>query len=116
TLFRSIDPGFRIANETEAALLRDDVLEAVLERAYEGDQEDAVYRLADSFTSDRSDQAMEVLLSKLYDYSRVHPSPEQWLDKVPELYDVPSGSTIDDLPFIDDLKMKIGRASCRERV
>lgn len=105
-----IDPGFRIANETEAALLRDDVLEAVLERAYEGDQEDAVYRLADSFTSDRSDQAMEVLLSKLYDYSRVHPSPEQWLDKVPELYDVPSGSTIDELPFIDDLKMTIHHA------
>lgn len=105
-----IDPGFRIANDTEAALLRDDVLEAVLEQAYEGDQEDAVYRLADSFTSDRSDQAMEVLLSKLYDYSRVHPSPEQWLDKVPELYDVPSGSAIDDLPFIGDLKMTIHHA------
>lgn len=105
-----IDPGFRIANETEAALLRDDVLEAVLERAYEGEGQDAVYRLADSFTSDRSDQAMEVLLSKLYDYSRVHPSPEQWLDKVPELYDVPSGSAIDDLPFIGDLKMTIHHA------
>lgn len=56
-----IDPGFRIAGDTEAALLRDDVMEAVLEDAYEGAERERVYRLADSFTSDRSDQAMEVL-------------------------------------------------------
>lgn len=105
-----IDPGFRIAGETEAALLRDDVLEAVLESAYEGDNADAVYRLADSFTSDRSDQAMEVLVSKLYDYSRVHPNPAGWLEQVPSLYNVPEGVAIDELPFIGDLKMTIRHA------
>ncbi|TWT27960.1 helicase-exonuclease AddAB subunit AddA [Planomicrobium sp. CPCC 101110] len=105
-----IDPGFRIANETEAALLRDDVMEAILEAAYEGEGADEVYRLADSFTSDRSDQAMEVLISKLYDYSRVHPQPEQWLEQVPALYDVPLGASIDSLPFIGDLKMTIRHA------
>lgn len=105
-----IDPGFRIANDTEAALLRDDVMEAVLEAAYEGEQADEVYRLADSFTSDRSDQAMEVLISKLYDYSRVHPQPERWLEQVPVLYDVPIGASIDQLPFIGDLKLTIRHA------
>ncbi|ANU22681.1 helicase-exonuclease AddAB subunit AddA [Planococcus donghaensis] len=105
-----IDPGFRIAGDTEAALLRDDVLEAVLESAYEGEGADAVYRLADSFTSDRSDQAMEVLLSKLYDYSRVHPNPQEWLQQVLNLYNVPTDATIDELPFIDDLKLTIRHA------
>ncbi len=105
-----IDPGFRIAGDTEAALLRDDVLEAVLESAYEGEDADAVYRLADSFTSDRSDQAMEVLLSKLYDYSRVHPDPQHWLQQVPTLYDVPVNATVDELPFIKDLKLTIRHA------
>ncbi|WP_281862993.1 helicase-exonuclease AddAB subunit AddA [Planomicrobium okeanokoites] len=105
-----IDPGFRIAGDTEAALLRDDVLEAVLEAAYEGENAEAVYRLADSFTSDRSDQAMEVLVSKLYDYSRVHPNPEYWLQQVPALYDVPDKAVIDELPFIGDLKMTIRHA------
>ncbi|RAZ79512.1 helicase-exonuclease AddAB subunit AddA [Planococcus halotolerans] len=105
-----IDPGFRIAGDTEAALLRDDVLEAVLETAYEGEKADAVYRLADSFTSDRSDQAMEVLVSKLYDYSRVHPNPGYWLQQVPALYNVPDEVSIDDLPFIGDLKMTIRHA------
>src|SRR5690606_35100901 len=105
-----IDPGFRIAGDTEAALLRDDVLESVLEESYEGEGADAVYRLADSFTSDRSDQAMEVLLSKLYDYSRVHPDPEEWLQQVPALYAVPETATIDELPFIGDLKLTIRHA------
>lgn len=105
-----IDPGFRIAGDTEAALLRDDVLEAVLEDAYEGTGAGAVYRLADSFTSDRSDQAMEVLVSKLYDYSRVHPNPAHWLQQVPSLYNVPADTAIDELPFIGDLKMTIRHA------
>lgn len=105
-----IDPGFRIANETEAALFRDDVMEIVLERAYEGERAQAVYRLADSFTTDRSDQAMEVLISNLYDYSRVHPDPETWLLRLPELYAVPEGATVDELPFIGDLKMVIRHA------
>lgn len=46
-----IDPGFRIANDTEAALLKDDTLAEVLEEAYNSDQVDDVYRLVDSFTS-----------------------------------------------------------------
>ncbi|MBT2581708.1 helicase-exonuclease AddAB subunit AddA [Planococcus sp. ISL-109] len=102
-----IDPGFRIAGDTEAALLRDDVMEAVLEDAYEGAERERIYRLADSFTSDRSDQAMEILLSKLYDYSRVHPEPNLWLEQLPKLYDVPEDAAIDDLPFMEDLKMTI---------
>ena len=40
----SIDPGFRIANETEAALMRDDVLADVLEEAYQVENPEAMYR------------------------------------------------------------------------
>ena len=74
-----IDPGFRIANEAEIALLRDDVLAEVLEAAYDAEDEahvQAIYRLVDSFTSDRDDQAIETLISKLYDTSRVHAEPQ----------------------------------------
>ncbi|AQQ55121.1 helicase-exonuclease AddAB subunit AddA [Planococcus lenghuensis] len=105
-----IDPGFRIANNTEAALLRDDVMAAVLERAYDSEDAEGVYRLADSFTSDRSDAAMETLISNLFDYSRVHPDPEIWLDSVPALYDVPEGFTVDELQFAADLKLSIRHA------
>lgn len=102
-----IDPGFRIANETEAALLRDDILEDVLEEAYSSDNPEAIYRLSDSFTGDRDDKAIEMLIDRLYDYSRVHPSPERWLRSIPEEYDLPEGITVDELPFIEPLKLTI---------
>ncbi|WP_318615751.1 helicase-exonuclease AddAB subunit AddA [Sporosarcina sp. YIM B06819] len=102
-----IDPGFRIADSTEAALLRDDTIGDVLEEAYGAENPDAMYRLADSFTSDRNDQSIETLIDRLYDYSRVHPSPEQWLRLIPQQYDIDETTTIDDLPFMEPLKLAI---------
>ncbi|WP_088005679.1 helicase-exonuclease AddAB subunit AddA [Indiicoccus explosivorum] len=105
-----IDPGFRIANDMETALLRDDVMAAVLERAFDSEDSEAVYRLADSFTSDRSDADMEKLIDRLFSSSRAHPDPDLWLDSVPALYEVPDGFTVDDLPFAGDLKQSIRHA------
>ena len=77
-----IDPGFRIANDGESSLLKDDVLAEVLEEAYSNEDEEkvkSIYRLVDSFTSDRDDQAIETLMDKLYQTSLVHPKPNEWL-------------------------------------
>ncbi|SOB91579.1 DNA helicase/exodeoxyribonuclease V subunit A [Ureibacillus xyleni] len=105
-----IDPGFKIANEGESALLRDDILAEVLEEAYDSEDDarvNAVYRLVDSFTSDRDDQAIETLIEKLYDTSRVHPVPTKWLRSLPKQYDLPEQITIDELDFIGPLKNSI---------
>ena len=63
--------------------------------------------LADSFTSDRNDQSIETLIDRLYDYSRVHPSPEQWLRLIPMQYEIGDDASIDELDFIDPLKTAI---------
>ena len=102
-----IDPGFRIADSTEAALLSDDTIGAVLEDAYSAENPEAMYRLADSFTSDRNDQSIETLIDRLYDYSRVHPVPEQWLRLIPMQYEIGDQASIDDLEFIEPLKTAI---------
>ncbi|WP_339254941.1 helicase-exonuclease AddAB subunit AddA [Sporosarcina sp. FSL W8-0480] len=102
-----IDPGFRIADSTEAALLRDDTIGDVLEDAYNAENPEAMYRLADSFTSDRNDQSIETLIDKLYDYSRVHPSPERWLRMIPMQYEIGEDITIDELDFVGPLKTAI---------
>lgn len=105
-----IDPGFRIANDAEAALLRDDVLAEVLENAYDSEDDDkvqAVYRLVDSFTSDRDDQAIETLIDKLYEMSRVHAEPMKWLRNLPKQYELKAETTIEDLEFIAPLKASI---------
>ncbi|ARF18265.1 helicase-exonuclease AddAB subunit AddA [Sporosarcina ureae] len=102
-----IDPGFRIADATEAAILRDDTIALVLEDAYSQPDPEAIYRLSDSFTADRNDQAIETLIDKLYDYSRVHPNPSQWLELIPQQYEIGEDATIDGLSFIDSLKVSI---------
>ncbi len=102
-----IDPGFRIANEGESSLLKDDVLAEVLEEAYGNEDEEkvnAIYRLVDSFTSDRDDQAIETLIDKLYQTSLVHPKPNQWLRSLSEQYFLKEDMTIDELPYIQHIK------------
>lgn len=109
----NIDPGFRIANEAEASLLRDDVLAEVLENAYDDEDDNkvqAVYRLVDSFTSDRDDQAIETLIDQLYDMSRVHVEPLKWLHSLPKRYALADTVTIDELDFISPLKASIQHA------
>ncbi|WP_144509517.1 helicase-exonuclease AddAB subunit AddA [Bacillus sp. FJAT-22090] len=103
----TIDPGFRIANETEAALIRDDILAEVLEEAYKTENPEAMYRLSDSFTSDRDDQSIETMIEKLYTYARVHPEPKKWLLAIPEAYALDEDKTIDGLSFIEPLKLAI---------
>ena len=102
-----LDPGFRLASEAEAALIRDDVLAAVLETAYKADNPEDIYRLVDSFTTDRDDQLIETLVEKLHGAASVHPEPKKWLLSIPVGYDVPSDLKIDELPFIDALKLTI---------
>lgn len=105
-----IDPGFRIANEAEVALLRDDIVADVLEGAYDSEEEtqvQAIYRLVDSFTSDRDDQAIETLISKLYDTSRVHAEPQRWLWSLPKAYELAEEVTIDDLELSHYVKLTV---------
>lgn len=105
-----LDPGFRIASQDEVALLQDDVLAKVLEEAYAAEGELAqqdVYELVDSFSSDRHDQDIEVLLLQLYNMSRVQPAPYAWLDSLAENYDVAEDATLDQLAFVTPLKKSI---------
>lgn len=81
-----LDPGFRIASESETALLRQEVLEQLFEEKYadESEGKDAGKRfvaLVDWFGGERSDDAVFVLVQKLYDFSRSHSWPEHWLSQ-----------------------------------
>jgi ATP-dependent helicase/nuclease subunit A len=89
-----LDPGFRIANETEAALLRQDLLEELLEEYYgQSDEENAFWRLVDSFSGERSDASLIQLIQKLYDVSRSHPWPELWLRQMALMFGLPEGTS-----------------------
>ncbi|KRE90363.1 ATP-dependent helicase [Paenibacillus sp. Soil766] len=86
-----LDPGFRIANETEADLLRQDLLGEMLEEYYAAsDENSAFWKLVDSFSGERNDNAIMQLIQKLYDVSRSHPWPEHWLRGTASMFGSPA--------------------------
>jgi len=102
-----IDPSFRIADQTEADLLRDEVLEDLFETEYGKEGNELFYQLVDTFSNDRNDGALQELVLKLYDFSRSHPDPFMWLDQIVEMYDVTENTNIENLPFMNILKFDI---------
>ncbi|MFZ7101477.1 MAG: helicase-exonuclease AddAB subunit AddA [Peptococcaceae bacterium] len=78
-----IDPHFRIADETEAELLRLDVLEELLENYYIRCQDgDDFSRLIDAYGGQQDDKLIQELIIKLYLFSRSNPWPDHWLEQV----------------------------------
>lgn len=98
-----IDPGFRIADETEAQLLRDEVLEELFEDEYGKEGNEGFFALVDTFTNDRSDTALQDIIRDLYDFARSNPSPDQYLDSIVEMYNVDGVSSLEQLPFVRSL-------------
>lgn len=74
-----LDPKFRIAEDTEIALLKEEVIEELFEARYSQAEDHAFFRLVDSFSSDRSDEGLQTLVLQLYEFSRSHPFPQEWL-------------------------------------
>jgi ATP-dependent helicase/nuclease subunit A len=98
-----IDPSFRIANETEVQLLRDEVLDELFEDQYGKEGNERFYTLVDMFGSDRSDVALQEIITELYDFANSNASPEDYLRKVKQMYDINVEGSIEDLPFTKDL-------------
>lgn len=81
-----MDPVFRLlADDTERMLLKEDVLEEVLEEWFESEQE-PFHTLVRMYASDRSLDALKSLILELYEFSVANPSPKGWLANLPALY------------------------------
>ncbi|MGC4375322.1 helicase-exonuclease AddAB subunit AddA [Fictibacillus sp. Mic-4] len=97
-----LDPGFRIADETEIVLLAQEVIEEFFEEEYSKGEDHYFYQVVDAYSSDRDDRKLQDLILKLYEFSRSHPEPEVWLEQMAAEYDVQTDN-IDELPWTKEL-------------
>lgn len=74
-----MDPGFRIAEEGELRLLKQDVLSELLEECYVN-QEERFMELVEKLGSGKNDKKLEGMILQLYEYSRSYPQPQKWLE------------------------------------
>lgn len=96
-----LDPGFRIASESETALLRQEVLEDLFEEKYAAEQEGSIFlSLVDWFSGERSDDAVFALVQKLYDFSRSHSWPEHWLRQAASSFQAPDPEALESSPWV----------------
>lgn len=103
----NIDPSFRIAEDTEAELLREEVMEELFEEEYGKEANEAFFDLVDRYTGDRNDSDLQIMVRKLYDESRAHPDPELWLKGLVNAYDVNEHTSVNDLKFISVIQHEI---------
>src|SRR5690625_231230 len=83
-----IDPAFRIADDMEVDLIKQDVIDELFEEWYglEGEEQKRFFDIVDRFSNDRSDVDVETLILDLYTFSRQHPWPDHWLEQLINLY------------------------------
>lgn len=82
-----LDPGFRIAEEGEGRLMRQDVLAEVLEACYAAGKPEFL-NCMEYFSLGSRDTAVEEIVLKLYDFAMSTPFPEKWLEERKRDYDV----------------------------
>lgn len=105
-----IDPGFKVGNEPELAIMKRDLLDELMESYFEAEDNEAFLKLADQFGTIRSMQGLEDVILKLHEYSKSTVSPEAWLDEKVALLKKPY-TCLDETPWAkvieEDLKGKL---------
>ena len=81
-----IDPSFTIGNEGELALMRYEVLDAILLQAYEQGLYN-IYDVSDMFSTERSDQILRETVFQIYNFALAQSQPMRWLDAVCDTYE-----------------------------
>ena len=89
-----LEPNFRIGDEGELKLLREDVLGRVLEQNYEEPSE-AFSDFVEGYASGRTDAALNEMILQLYEFSRSYPWPEKWLDSFVGAYRIETREELD---------------------
>ena len=97
-----LDPAFRVGSEEELLLMRQDVMDEVLESFFEEDSP-AFDRFSETFSGSRTDSGLRDRILKIWEFSESMPWPEEWLDQcVREALEYASGEKdISDAPWAD---------------
>jgi ATP-dependent helicase/nuclease subunit A len=88
-----LDPSFRIGDETEGVLIKNEVIEELFEDKYE--EEDKEFTdLVEGFSSYKNDDNLKNLILDIYKFTMSGPWPEEWLNNNAEAFKI---STLEEL-------------------
>lgn len=80
-----LDPAFRVADQAEAELLQQDIVEELFENYY-GEDNSSFLALVEAFGSDRDDLPLMENVLNLYEFSISQADPLTWLSSLANVY------------------------------
>lgn len=92
-----LDPVYRVGDETELLLMKQELLEELLEEKYlraREDSDEAFLNFTNIFSPGRTDKNIEDVILTLYEKSMSYPYPEEWIRGAGEIY---SSTTVEEL-------------------
>ena len=112
-----IEPSFRIADETESVLLKEEILDELFEEKYEEDDEEFRY-IVDCFSRGKDDTKLKELVLSLYRFVISGVDPVAWLEDACEEVRVNSIDDLENKKWAKFLKKSITLdiISCVERL
>ncbi|WP_010294819.1 helicase-exonuclease AddAB subunit AddA [Clostridium senegalense] len=90
-----LDPSFRVADETETELLKQESLEEVFEKMYE-DNDEIFLELIECYCNNKNDLNLFNMVLDLYRFSMSTPYPKQWLQEKSEMFNIGEEFKIED--------------------
>ena len=94
-----LDPNFRVADEGECRLLKQDVINRVIESYYEAADSDFI-TMTEAVAAKKSDSAIEEILNRMYEFCMSDPSPEEWLNRCIEAYENVEVDSFSEQPYV----------------
>lgn len=76
-----IDPAFRVADQTETELIKDEVLDELFEEKYASEQPEEFLYLVENYSDGTSDRKLKELVLKIYEFMRSCPDEKEWISK-----------------------------------
>ena len=110
--FHTIDlaPNFRIADEGEMKLLKQDIAHQIVEE-YHRQKDLAFIRFADSYGNGNRGNGLEDMILKLYEYAIASPQPQKWLWSCADAYDMPEDGSWSDFAGQEELLAELHTAA-----
>lgn len=96
-----LDPGFRIGDEREIRMLREDVLREVMEDAYEEGRERFLH-LIRTYGNVKNDMNICQMILSMADYAQSYPWPKKWLEDCVVLYRCTTMEEMDRQPWMQE--------------
>ena len=101
-----LDPSFRIADETEITLMKNEIIEDIFEELYEEDNE-YFKGLVEAYSTAKDDKKLKDIILNLYKFSMSGPWPESWLIEKAEEFNINTLEELDKTKWVEILKDNI---------